>query len=1191
MIMNSLKSKMVVATLLLSACILLITAFLTLWYFEGQFKEMISEQTFTLVTAQARAIDDKIENAHNMLIAVSRVMPIDILHDPERSQQWLSNRSGIRFIFDNGVFIWSKTGRLIVEDPFIPGRRGMDFSDAEYIRETLATGKPVISQAHISRKEHHHPIIVMTSPVFDKNGKLAGILAGSLDLMKENFLSSVAQIKVGKTGYVYLFNHDRMTIIHPDKERILKKDVPPGVNKMYDWAVNGFEGSGETVNSRGLHTLMSVKHLLTKDWILAANYPVSEAYAPIKKARFYFFIILGAALFLTVLIVWFAMKRLTSPLLIFTKHVEELPSRAADARLIVLNTGDEIGRLAGAFNAMIAELDQQHEAHRASEERYRSFIESSLDGVYFSDKIGIFRQINTAGAQILGHASPDKIIGKPVAAYWSDQAQRERFVDRLKTCKSVKAFEIRGRKADGTEIYLEATSRLVENDAGEFFGIEGILRDTTDRVQAKRQLEEKNRELELAYQELRSSQQRLEQSAQEVNKAYGDLKKEIAVRQTAEEKNAKLYHFTRTVLDSMTDAISVIDTATFRITDVNEAFLREAGMSRDNVIGRTCYEITHNRTAACEPPDDGCPVPGCLASGKQVTVEHIHHTKGKTVFVEVTVAPIRERSGEITQLLHIARDITDRKKAEVELTAKHEELRVLFNKVSAAKKEWDSTIDATSDILVLLDSAGAIKRCNRSFRDLTGKAYEKLLGTKWEQTATESGLLVSTLHKEKSEFFHEASNRWFESSAYVFKDVDGGEKLVITMHDVTEVKKVTRALELTNIEIESRRAKFETALDQISHLIQEVTMKKDFSVRFSNPDIRHCWEVMQCGRQECPSYRNTRNRRWQIEGTFCGGNVQGGFAHKFFNCTECPTYKIATIDPIYQIGENFNNMMHILETQHGELEHAYNNLKLAQSQITQQEKMASIGQLAAGVAHEINNPTGFIMSNLGSLQKFVEKLTEFLRIEGDAVTGLPPERIAEVLQQRKVLKVDYILDDIHGLIRESLDGADRIKKIVQDLKSFSRVDEAEQKMADINGGIESTINIVWNELKYKATVAKEYGDIPQTKCNPGQLNQVFMNILVNAAHAIEKQGEIRIRTWSVNGTINISISDNGKGIPKDNINRIFEPFFTTKEVGQGTGLGLSIAYDIVKKHKGTIEVESEVGKGTTFLVTIPVAAG
>jgi two-component system NtrC family sensor kinase len=282
-----------------------------------------------------------------------------------------------------------------------------------------------------------------------------------------------------------------------------------------------------------------------------------------------------------------------------------------------------------------------------------------------------------------------------------------------------------------------------------------------------------------------------------------------------------------------------------------------------------------------------------------------------------------------------------------------------------------------------------------------------------------------------------------------------------------------------------------------------------------------------------------------------------------------------------------------LESQHKEIEKAYADLKSAQSQILQQEKMASIGQLAAGIAHEINNPVGFIMSNLGSLQRYADKLTEFVRAQSGALGDIKEGQdiktaLNKVDENKRALKIDYITEDINNLIRESLDGTERVKKIVQDLKSFSRVDEAERKMADINSGIESTINIVWNELKYKANVKKEYGDIPMTKCNPGQLNQVFMNMLVNAAHAIEKQGEIGVKTWHEDGHIYISISDTGSGIQPENIGRIFEPFFTTKEVGKGTGLGLSIAYDIVKKHNGEITVESEIGKGTVFIIKIPV---
>jgi len=264
-------------------------------------------------------------------------------------------------------------------------------------------------------------------------------------------------------------------------------------------------------------------------------------------------------------------------------------------------------------------------------------------------------------------------------------------------------------------------------------------------------------------------------------------------------------------------------------------------------------------------------------------------------------------------------------------------------------------------------------------------------------------------------------------------------------------------------------------------------------------------------------------------------------------------------------------------------------LKRSQTKVLHQEKMASIGQLAAGVAHEINNPIGFINSNLSTLGKYLSRLSGFLAVQSACIAaGAPPEQVESVRQQQARLKIDYIVKDLEDLVRESLEGAERVRSIVADLKSFSRVDESEFKQADLNECLRSTINIVWNEIKYKATLKKELGEIPRTRCYPQQMNQVFMNLLVNAAHAIEHQGVITVRSWEEDGYVCVSVSDTGQGIPEANLNRIFEPFFTTKEVGKGTGLGLSIAYDIVKKHNGEITVRSEPGKGTVFAVRIPV---
>ena len=271
-----------------------------------------------------------------------------------------------------------------------------------------------------------------------------------------------------------------------------------------------------------------------------------------------------------------------------------------------------------------------------------------------------------------------------------------------------------------------------------------------------------------------------------------------------------------------------------------------------------------------------------------------------------------------------------------------------------------------------------------------------------------------------------------------------------------------------------------------------------------------------------------------------------------------------------------------------EIQETNQKLEEVQNQLIQQEKMASLGQLAAGVAHEINNPIGFINSNLTMLDKYCDRVFRLLDTYDAVEPSLPDIATREQITRIKTeTKYKNLRTNMLSVIDESREGVERVKRIVQDLKDFSRVDEAEWQWSDIHDGIDSTLNIAWNEIKYKATVHKDYGDIPQVECVPSQINQVVMNLLVNAAQAIKDSGEIYIRTHAENGHIRIEIEDTGCGIPTANLGKIFDPFFTTKEVGKGTGLGLSLSYGIIKKHNGELKVRSVPGKGTTFVIILP----
>jgi two-component system, NtrC family, sensor kinase len=271
-----------------------------------------------------------------------------------------------------------------------------------------------------------------------------------------------------------------------------------------------------------------------------------------------------------------------------------------------------------------------------------------------------------------------------------------------------------------------------------------------------------------------------------------------------------------------------------------------------------------------------------------------------------------------------------------------------------------------------------------------------------------------------------------------------------------------------------------------------------------------------------------------------------------------------------------------LETEQRELTQLLAKVEETQQQLMQSEKMAAIGQLAAGVAHEINNPVGFVNSNIGTLKTYTNQL---LTVIAAYENGDP----AAIAAARQKADLEFLREDLPTLILESQDGLSRVTRIVQDLKDFSHVDEAEQQQADLNAGIESTLNVVANEIKYKAEVHRQLGDIPAVRCVPAQINQVFMNLLVNAAQAIETRGSITIRSGTENGFVWFDVEDTGKGMSEEVQRRIFEPFYTTKPVGKGTGLGLSLSYDIiVKKHGGRFDVRSTPGIGTCFRLWLPV---
>lgn len=1036
---SSLKSRMTLAVSALVVGAISISGFIGLSYFHSKFKETISGQQLTLISSIAENIDHGLASMRAELAEIAKTVTPAMLRDAARAQRFLDDRGRTVTRFDNGVFLLSREGRLIAETPFLAGWRGRDFSFRAYFKKVVETGRPCISDPYVSSQAHQHPAIMFAAPVFDAKGGLAAVLAGSVDLQSGNFLGKLPQVKIGRSGYLSLYTADGVVVAHPDRQRVMKKVGMSGKSALLGMAMADFEGSGERVSESGVPVLSSFKHLREVDWVLAANHPLAEAYAAINEAQRYFYWVLGAVAGFSVLIAWFLMQKMTAPLLLFTRHVRELPGREGAERFAAVSAGGEIGALAETFNTMVLALDKKQEALRESAEFYRVVARFTSELALWRAPDNSVRYISGNCREITGYgdeefyASPtliDEIVHPLDRRHWLRHT-----LDKDENGAAV-PLDFRIVTKGGEVRWLSHSCTAVYSSSGEFLGVRGNYTDITQRKQLEEELQAQK-------------------------------------------------EFAESLLENATVPICVVDNR-HRLISWNRACEELTGVKRSEIVGtdklwQAFYD--HSRPVLADMLIDGnyenlaqyyevYSKSPFLPEGIQAE-GWFPSMRGEDRYLCFDAAPIRNGKGAIVAVIETLHDITQRKGAErelrksrAELMVKHEELSNLFSQVEIAKNEWERTLDCTGDLVMLVGNSGEIKRCNRAVGELAGRSYAQIVGAKWQEIVLTPEMDAGRFAGQSGELYHYPTGRWFDLASYPFKEGDALEVsgAVVTLHDTTEMKRVSAALEK-----------------------------------------------------------------------------------------------------------------------------AYAELKETHAQMLQKEKMASIGQLAAGVAHEINNPIGFVSSNLGTLDKYVGRMKEFIATLEEKLASIAlPEVMSELEGKKKGLKLDYVLGDATELIRESLEGTERVRKIVADLKSFSRLDEAAHKQANINECLESTINIVWNEIKYKATMRRALGELPQLKCHPQQLNQVFMNLLVNAAHAIEKEGAITVRSWHDKGSIFVAVSDTGCGIPAEIQNRVFEPFFTTKEVGSGTGLGLSISYDIVKKHGGEIYVASEVGKGTTFTVRIPV---
>ncbi len=355
----SIKHKLVFAMSMFITIVLVSIAIGTYVYFRHSSKNQIFTHQYSMISAVAAGLDDVIDTSRNSLLAVAKAAPVDSLQNSTFLQRWLDDRAGLHAVFNHGLFVFDADGIMIASSPKVEQLHGSSYAYREYIKKTSTGAKPYISLPFISTV-NHHPVIMVTAPVFNKTGTIKAIICGGMDLQLENgLLHELSKTRIGASGYMYMFAPDRTMIMHPDASRFMKKDKLPEVNTLFERALDGFEGSGETANSNGGNFLASFKRLESTGWILAANFPIEEAYQPITRFRNVFSIGLVFVLLLSIGLVWVLGTGITAPLENLSRQVANLAQSGSNKRHIECQRSDELGVLAVSFNNLLDEIERR----------------------------------------------------------------------------------------------------------------------------------------------------------------------------------------------------------------------------------------------------------------------------------------------------------------------------------------------------------------------------------------------------------------------------------------------------------------------------------------------------------------------------------------------------------------------------------------------------------------------------------------------------------------------------------------------------------------------------------------------------------------------------------------------------------------------------------------------------------------
>ncbi|HBT82027.1 MAG TPA: hypothetical protein DEB35_00870 [Desulfuromonas sp.] len=483
----SLKVKMTLVVSLVVGLVLAVTGSVVLHSLAEGIRAHIAEHQFSVASENAARIDAELLSLQKLLNAAAERFPLDSLNDSGRLRRNFDERFGAlaQATFDNGIFLLDADGRLLAQVPYLPERQGRDFSFRAYFQETMAAGRPIISEPNRSSENHQHPVVNLTVPLRDRSGRLIAVLAGSLDLTRDNLLGRLGRVRFGENGYLYLFNADRLMITHPESARIMQRDVAAGSNPLFARAIEGFEGTGETVDSRGVVMLDSFKRLQSVDWIIGATQPLDEAYVLLWQMRRGLLAGLAAMLLLSVLATWFYMHHLISPLLTLIEHVQRHLAAPGTVPQLPVTTRDEIGLLGATFNGLMVEIEKRKQLEQGQLQLLQTLIDTLPQPIYYMDLDGRFLGCNRAFEEVPG-CSREDLVGRtlPELVRRADAAATHQADLALMRRKEGNTFEI----FEHAEVYSDDSVHEVLHCKAVFFdgigaaaGMVGTMIDISQR--------------------------------------------------------------------------------------------------------------------------------------------------------------------------------------------------------------------------------------------------------------------------------------------------------------------------------------------------------------------------------------------------------------------------------------------------------------------------------------------------------------------------------------------------------------------------------------------------------------------------------------------------------------------------------------------------------------------------------------